>query len=209
MPKQSILIFIKRLKRPVFTTYEVSSVSGKSLSSVTQSLNYLEKQGLIFKIYRGIWAEAESKNLSPYSIIHLLFPLQKVYVSFISALHLYDIIEQIPQTITLASTAHTRTIHTKIATYTVHHIVPSFFKGFGWYKKENSFLIAEPEKALVDCLYLSAYKKKQFGHFPELYLPKTLSIKKINNWISMINNPKVRLYIRKRIHIILKNSVKQ
>jgi len=209
MPKQSILIFIKRLKRPVFTTYEVASVSGKSLSSVTQSLNYLERQGLILKIYRGVWAEIESKNLSPYSIIHLLFPLQKVYVSFISALHLYGMIEQIPQIITLASTAHTRVIHTKIATYSVHHIAPSFFKGFGWYKKENSFLIAEPEKALVDCFYLSAYKKKQFGHFPELYLPKNFSLKKINTWISMINNPKVRLYVHKKINTILKNSLRQ
>ncbi|MCK4326044.1 type IV toxin-antitoxin system AbiEi family antitoxin domain-containing protein, partial [bacterium] len=54
MPKHSIMSFIKKIDRPVFTTRELSALSGKSSSTVIQSLNYLCDQGLMLKIYRGI-----------------------------------------------------------------------------------------------------------------------------------------------------------
>jgi len=89
MQKQSIIVFIKKLNRPVFTTYELSSLSGKSMSATTQALNILQKQGLILKIYRGIWVEVDNERLSPYIVIPFLFPRHRVYVSFLSALHAY------------------------------------------------------------------------------------------------------------------------
>jgi len=204
--KQSIISFIKKIKKPVFTSAELSAISGKSLSATIQALNYLQKQGAVLKIYRGIWAEILSKPLSPYSIIPFLFPSQRAYVSFISALHLYGIIEQIPQVTTLASTGHTKTITTKLGTFSVHQIAPSFFDGFDWYKNEGDFLIAEPEKALVDCLYLAGYKKKQFAYFPELHFPKTFSFKKAKEWIKKIPNPKVRLSAQHKLATIEKQN---
>jgi len=203
MPKHSILTFIKQLHRPVFTTYELAAISGKSLSTTTQALNFLQRQGLISKIYRGIWIEVNSERLSPYTVIPFLFPRQRAYVSFISALHLYGIVEQIPQVITLASTVHTKTIHTRIVTFSVHRIAPSFFDGFVWYKKTGSFLIAEPEKALVDSLYLSARRKKQFSYFPELYFPKSFSFKKAKEWVKKIPNSKISSCAQKRLDTIL------
>ncbi len=204
MAKQSLLYFIKRLNRPVFTTYELCALSGKSASTVTQGLNYLAREGLIFKIYRGIWAEAKNERVSPYSVIPFLFPKLRAYVSFISALHLYGIIEQIPQVVTLASTAHTRIIRTKIAAFSVHRLVPSFFRGFSWYRETGDFLIAEPEKALVDSLYLSAHKKNQFRYFPELHFPQSFSFKKVEQWVKAIPNRKTRFYVQKKIEKLRK-----
>lgn len=201
--RQSISVFIKKLHRPVFTTYELSAISGKSSSATTQALNFLQKQGLIFKIYRGIWAEADNKRLSPYIVIPFLFPRQRAYVSFISALHLYGIIEQIPQVITIASTVHTKMIQTKIGSFSVHRIAPSFFDGFGWYKGTGNFLIAEPEKGLVDSLYLSARKKKQFGYFPELHFPKSFSFKRAKKWAKKISDPKISSYVQKKLEKLL------
>lgn len=198
------MVFIKKLHRPVFTTYELSSISGKSLSATTQALNFLQKQGLVFKIHRGIWAEMEDKHLSPYVVIPFLFPRQRAYVSFVSALHLYGIIEQIPQVISLASTTHTKKIQTKIGTFSIHRIAPSFFDGFVWYKDEGSFLIAEPEKALVDCLYLSARKKKQFGYFPELHFSKSFSFKKAREWARNIPDAKIATYVQEKLEDIFK-----
>jgi len=199
MPKGSILVFIKKLERPVFTTYELASFSGKSLSATTQALTFLEKEGLILKIYRGIWAERGNKRLNAYSVIPFLFPKHRAYVSFISALHLYGIIEQIPQMVTLASTAHTRMIRTKIGVFSVHRIIPLFSNGFNWYKGSGSFLIAEPEKALVDSLYLSACRKKQFGYFPELHFPREFSFKKVRSWAKKIPNPRISSNVQKKI----------
>lgn len=207
MPKQSILVAIKQLRRPVFTTRELAAISGSSLSSTIQALNLLCKKGLALKISRGIWCEVGDERLSPYVVIPFLLPTHRVYVSFISALHLYGIIEQIPQVITLASTMHTKTIHTRIGTYSIHQISPLFFSGFDWYRGSGDFLIAEPEKALVDCLYLSARKKKQFGYFPELSFSKSFSFKKAEVWARKIPNSKISSFVVQRLDKIKKEAL--
>jgi predicted transcriptional regulator of viral defense system len=198
----NIMVFIRKLGRPVFTTHELIGASGKSPSTTVQSLNRLVEQGLLIKIYRGVWAEARDKRVSVFEVIPCLFPRQRVYVSFISALHLYGILEQIPQVITLASTAHTRIIRTQAGVFSVHQIDPAIFDGFDWYKGEGNFLIAEPEKALIDSLYLSSRKKKQFGHFPELHFPPEFSFKKAMKWVKRIPEEKIRLYVLKKLETL-------
>jgi len=197
---------IKKLRRPVFTTHELAAVSGRSLSSVAQALNALERDGLVFKLYRGIWADSGNEELSPNAVIPYLFPRHRAYISFVSALHIYGIIEQIPQVITLASTIHTRVIRTKIGVFALHRISPLFFDGFGWYKGAGSFLIAEPEKALVDSLYLSACRKKQFGYFPELRFPKGFNFNRAREWAGRIPNSKIRSYAKERLESMIPDA---
>ncbi len=115
MPKLSILSAIKKLKRPIFTTREAADCAGGSSSNTIQALNHLAKEGIIIKISRGIWGlDIGSERNSQYSVIPFLLRRSRAYVSFLSALHLHGIIEQIPQSVTLASTLHTRTIRTKL-----------------------------------------------------------------------------------------------
>lgn len=206
MARRSVLYYLKELRRPVATTRDLSAVSGRSPSATVQALNHLREEGLVVKIYRGIWAEAGNEKLSPYSVIPFLFSRQRAYVSFVSALHLHGIIEQIPQVITLASTLHTRVFHTAMGTYYVHRIHPLFFGGFGWYKGTGSFLIADPEKALVDCLYLSARKGKRFGHFPELHFPRSFHFNKTREWVERIPDFRIRVCVRKRLDTLLRRS---
>jgi predicted transcriptional regulator of viral defense system len=205
MSNRSILFFIRQIERPVFTTRELAMMSGKSLSAATQALTYLQKEGQVLKVYRGVWAETGRGNLSAYTIIPFLFPRQRAYVSFTSALHLYGIIEQIPQVIMLASQGHTRIIRTKLGTFYVHKIAVSFFKGYDWYKGTGTFLIAEPEKALMDSLYLSSCKKRQFSYFPELNFPRTFSFKKAASWAEEIGNPKIKDSVKKKLQGLEKN----
>lgn len=199
MVKKSILTFTKELNRSVFTTREAAMLSGSSLSNASKMLRTLEKKGLVLKVARGIWAEAGNEKLSPYSVIPLLLPKNRAYVSFISALHLHGIIEQIPQEITLASIVHTKKINTKLGIFSIHRISPSLFDGFDWYKGEGSFLIAEPEKALFDSIYLSTRKKKQFGYFPELYFPKSFSFKRAAEWTDKIPEKRIRSSVGKKL----------
>ncbi|MDP2943369.1 MAG: hypothetical protein Q8O36_07715, partial [Candidatus Omnitrophota bacterium] len=193
MPKVSILSAIKKLKRPIFTTREAAACAGGSMSNTVQALNHLAKEGVVIKITRGVWGlDMGGGRLSQYSVIPFLLPRSRAYVSFLSALHLHGIIEQIPQSVMLASTGHTKTVKTKFGTFFFHKISPGFFRGFGWYKGSGEFLIAEPEKALVDCLYLSARKKRQFGHFPELNFHKSFSFKKARGWAGEIPDKRLR-----------------
>lgn len=193
------MVFIKKLGHPVFTTRDLTAVSGRSASTVVQCLNRLARQGLAVKVSRGVWAESGARTISPFEIIASLLPRQRVYVSFITALNLHGITEQIPQVITLASTSHTKVIRTKAGTFSVHQIAPALFDGFDWYKGDGKFLIAGPEKALIDSLYLSSRRKKQFGHFPELHFPPTFSFKKAAEWAERIPEGKIRLYVLKKL----------
>lgn len=198
-PRQNILVFIKRLERPVFTTHELVVLSGKSPSTVVHSLTRLASRELLLKIHRGVWADAGPRRISPFEFIPYLFPRQRAYVSFISALNLHGIVEQIPQVITLASTAHTSTLRTKAGVFSVHQIAPALFDGFDWYKRDGNFLIAEPEKALIDSLYLSSRKKKQFGSFPELDFPSDFSFKKAARWAGRIPEEKIRKHVLSKL----------
>lgn len=200
------MVFVKKTGSRIFTTHEIVALSGKSASTVTQSLNRLAGQGLLMKIVRGVWAELGPQPISPYEIIPYLFPRQRVYVSFISALHLHGIVGQIPQIITLASLTHTRTIRTKAGVFSVHQIAPAFFSGFDWYKGEGKFLIAEPEKALIDSLYLSSRKKKQFGSFPELDFPPDFNLKKAVRWAESISEKKIRQHVLEKLKALKKIS---
>ena len=188
----SVIKFIKQLNRPVFTTREISDISHKTPSVVTQSLNFLSRQGVVKKLYRGVWMEITQRTISPYVLLPHLFKSGRVYVSFLSALHLHGIIEQIPQVITLASLSHTRKIKTGIGSYIAHKISPGFFFGFDWYKNSENFLIAEPEKALADCLYLFTRKKKQYGFFPELHLKKPFNKEKARLYVQRIPDKNIR-----------------
>jgi len=200
--RTSILTTIRQLKKPVFTTFELVSASGKSASAVIQGLNHLVKSGILIKIYRGVWAEANKGETSLYAAMPYLFSRQRAYVSFISALHLYGIVEQIPQVVTVASLAHTKTMRTSLGTVAVHRITPELFCGFSWYKGDGSFLIAEPEKALGDSVYLSVCKKRQFGHFPELTFPKGFNFKKAHAWAAKIPNAHARAAVYKKIDVL-------
>lgn len=205
MTKLPVLTAIKELRRPVFTTHEIAACCRGSLSNAVQALNHLEKKGVLFKITRGVWGlEIGKERPSAYSAIPFLLP-HRAYVSFLSALHLHGMIEQIPQGVTLASTGHTKTLRTKLGAYFVHRISPSFFKGFDWYKGSGSFLIAEPEKALVDCLYLSARKKKQFGYFPELTFPDSFSFHKAKKWGNAVPDAKIRSAVLRKLEILIRS----
>ena len=200
MSKISVLTAIKQLRRHVFTTHEISAYCNGSSSNTVQALNNLCKKGVVLKIYRGLWGfDIGRRVISPHQLIPFLLPNHQAYLSFISALHLYGIVEQIPQSITVASTSHTRVIKTKLGSFFIHRIAPSFFKGFHWYKGSGDFLIAEPEKAFVDCLYVSVRRKKQFGYFPELHFPKTFSFRKVKTWVQSISDPRVRAAVLRKL----------
>jgi len=209
MSKEPIFMYVRKIRRPVFTTREMAALSGKSSSATTQSLAYLARQGLLLKVRRGLWADVGNQRLSPLTISPHLIPGHRSYVSFLSALHLHGIIEQIPQVITLASTAHSKTIRTRLGDYIVHRITPPFFVGFDWYRGRTSFLIASPEKALVDCLYLSAHRKKQYRHFPELHFKNDFSFRKAAAWARRIPSARVRGRVLKDLSVLREKGTLQ
>ena len=195
MNKVSVIQAIGNVNRSVFTTREIATLCWGSLSSTSQSLALLSEKGVVKKITRGIWVLPSHPNFTPFMVVPFLTPEQRVYVSFISALHLYGMIEQIPQVMYIATTGRGRIINTDVGTYSFHQLNPQLFRGFEWYGKRQDFLIASPEKALIDCLYISSRKGKRFGTFPELKIIPDFSFARAEEWVNLIPDKRIRGYV--------------
>lgn len=203
MTKLNLWQAIQRLGRPVFTTREIASLTGMSPASATQSLARLEQKELVKKMRRGLWGMVGDRRFSPLLLLNFLSPSQQSYLSFISALHSYGIISQIPQIITVASTTHTQKIHTPVADFSVHQLDPNFFAGFDWHES-GQFLIATPEKALIDCLYIGSRRGQRYSTFPEMDFPKNFSKTKARGWIEKIRYPRLRRSVSEKLERIFK-----
>lgn len=192
-----LLQAIYSLKRLVFLTVEISAITRSTVTSTTQSLRRLSEKGIIQKISHGIWGFVADTRFNPYLVIPFLNKQHRAYLSFISALNLHGVISQIPQVITVASTAHSTVCNTSVGSYDVHQIAPEMFDGFEW-SEGGGYLVATPEKAYVDCLYLSVRKGKNYGYFPELDM-KRLDCAKILHWVELIPDPAVKKAVIKKI----------
>jgi predicted transcriptional regulator of viral defense system len=121
----------------------------------------ISKQGYILSGERGKYFLL---GFEPYKILsdpffiatHLIQPS---YVSFWSALNFYSLTEQAPATVFVACTRRSKTIKFKNKfRFKIIKIKPSLFWGYEKHQSEDySFLIASPEKAIIDSLYLPQY----------------------------------------------------
>lgn len=200
MKRTSTIETIYKLNRLVFTTREIASMRGASVSSTTQSLSNLASKGIVKKIIQGLWGMTNDERFSQFLIIPFLAPSHRSYLSFTSALHAHGIIGQIPQIVTVATTAHSKLVRTSVGTFELHQIAPDFFDGFEWSSRQD-YLIATKEKALVDCLYLASRRKRSFANFPELD-KKLLGKKPCFEWIQKIRNPRIRKSVNSRLMMI-------
>jgi predicted transcriptional regulator of viral defense system len=184
----------------VFTTHQIALLRDSSLSAASQALTRMEQKGLVKKVTRGIWCIPDDPRFSLYALVPLLAGGHRAYVSLISALHIHDLIEQIPDTIFAITTGHPRLRETTVGTFSYHRVHPHFFAGFEWYGKRQDFLLATPEKAIVDSLYLSSRKGKRFRFFPEIDLGAEFSFKRAHQWAERIeHDPWTREYVLQKL----------
>jgi predicted transcriptional regulator of viral defense system len=193
---------LRDLGRPVFTTREVAAIRGGSVSATSQALGRLEGEGRVTRVTRGVWCDPDDPRFTRFALVHFLVGGNPTYVSFSSALHLQGIVEQIPQIVYAATTAHTSLKRTPVGSFSFHRIDPRFFDGFDWYRGGDAFLIAEPEKALVDSLYLASRRGKRFGRFPELDLEHDFSFARAEEWVRRIPYRPIRRYVERELRYL-------
>ena len=143
---------IKAMMQPVFRTADVMVALDIQKSYASKLLERLAQHGHVVRLKRGLWLLAE--GFDPLALVtHITAPFPS-YVSLQSALYYHDMISQIPEVIYCVSLARTRTYETPVATISVHHIPGSLFFGYEE-RSEQHVMMALPEKALLDFLYLS------------------------------------------------------
>jgi len=140
-------------KQAVFSIQQLANLLSKPKSVAKVYASRLVKSNLAKRIQRGKLSFSDDE----YVIASQL--LQPSYVSFHSALLLHGLSQQIPKYIECANTKNSRVYENLGITY--HKLPPKFFYGYKKVSKSSSYmLLAEPEKALLDGLYLGIFSKK-------------------------------------------------
>lgn len=134
-------------------------------------LQRLEKDGVINRIVNGKYYFA-LKEYNEFELANFL--VNPSYISLESALSFYGILPQFPYTITSLTPLKTKKINYQDKEYEYSHLDTGYFWGF---LKKDKFLIASPEKALLDELYFMAKKLRNI-HLQDLNL-KAIDRKKI------------------------------
>ena len=121
-------------------------------------LNRWQKKGLLVKLKRGVYLLNENDrrvNLSRNFIANQLYVPS--YMSMESALVYSGLIPERAADLTSVTTRKTMVIKNKLGRFVYQHIKPEAFRGFKSLKDSAgfTFFIAEPEKAMVDFLYLN------------------------------------------------------
>lgn len=183
----------------VFTTAGVAQAAGVALPNASGSLADLEREGMVVRLTRGLWAIPGHADLSPYAVVPYLFKGAKHgYVSALSALNLHGMIEQIPRVVHVVTTSQRSRLSTPVGTYEFHQVHPALFDGYAPYRGSGTFDIATPEKALFDTLYLAARKGRRYAHLPELQLGPNFSSVAMGEWISRIRHEPIRVAVVQR-----------
>lgn len=153
----------------IFTTREIAIHSGLSMSAAAKRLSRLAEKMLLTKITKGVWGNINHPYFHPLSCVPYLLGKEQGYVSFLTALHLHGVVSQIPKTIQVATTGRGRSLDSPVGRYEFFQIKPELMlQGADWSETRLPYLVATPEKALLDAFYLSTRKNRRFAHLPEL-----------------------------------------
>jgi predicted transcriptional regulator of viral defense system len=140
----------------VFTTGDLVTLSGISAVAATHALRRLAKQELVTRIKRGLWVNGLAADVSPYEAVSPLAAPWPAYVSLHSTLADYGLVEEIPQVVYAISAGRARRYRTAIGEFHFHHLPPDLIWGYEVRDQgKGRYLIAEPEKAFLDTIYLA------------------------------------------------------
>jgi len=187
---------IKKSCQAVLTTADMMGLLDLEKSHASKLLSRLADSGHVVRVKRGLWVLAG--GVDPLTLPRFLTAPFPSYVSLQSALYYHGMISQISSVTYCVSLARTRSYATPLGTYSIHHVLPSFF--FGYEEAgPNGVVMAMPEKALIDFLYLAPAKSRLFAALPELELVPSFSMRKAREMIGAVSSRVRRSLIEKRL----------
>ena len=180
---------INKIPKGYFSFADLRKISVLDDASLRVAVSRLLKSGKIISLVKGIYFVDLSKASLEQFAVEYYAPS---YLSFEWALGRYDILSQKTYSLTLATTRQTKKISAPAEEIIYRHVKPELFWG---YKKEDGYLIAEPEKAFLDLAYLSLNGYAKFD--PAEMNLSLLNKNKIKAYLKKINSKRLFLLIEK------------
>ena len=169
------------------------------------------KAGKIYQLRRGLYSTAppyQRQQPHPFLVAN---HLQKAsYVSLQSALSFYGLIPEVVNITTSVSTGRPERLDTPLGTFEFRHIKTELLFGYRMTELgEQSALIATPEKALLDLIYLQP-GGGSLAYLKELRLQNTEKLDKdlLRRQSEKFNTPKIQNAVKSILQLISGESEK-
>lgn len=171
----------------------------KDKQALLNQLRRWQNNGLIIKLKRGLYILNENDRKVTPSRQFLANQLYAPsYISLEYALNFYGLIPERVSAVTSATTKKTTHFLNTLGDFVYQHIKAEAFRGFKAAKEAGglTFFIAEPEKAVVDFLYLNLDKIKAsdmdvFENSYRFQNTEDLKPKRITELASLFGNKKL------------------
>ena len=147
------------------------------LKSADKKVTWLEKQGIIIRLKRGLYVinpEYSGKTLSSELIANHLYAPS--YISMSTALRYYGLIPEAVYVHQSMTVKHPRSFQTPVGNYDYKYISRKAFPigVMSMNKGDYAFLIASPEKALCDLIANSSQVNLRYMKDVETYLEQDI-----------------------------------
>lgn len=192
---------IKKLQSPLFSKQDLRLLGAKVFD---YQLSLWQQQGHIIKLRNGLYILADViSKLSSEELAGQLYTPS--YISLEKALSYYGIIPEMVYAVTCVTPKVTRRFSNKIGTFVYRHVKVSLFFGYREIKgKHASYLLAEPEKALLDYVYFNRVKLKTDAdiegiRFNRHALKGAISRKRLKKYLSVYESDKIENICKKII----------
>lgn len=145
---------------PLLKSDEIARRLGMSELVVRRSFLRLAKRGMIEHFAKKWFINLLTRDFSGRELVNLLRP--RSYVSLQTVLREVGITSQTPVSITCVTTGEPASFSSRTASITFRHIKPGLYWGFQTRRTlYGTYNVAEPEKALLDWLYLERKRRSE------------------------------------------------
>lgn len=167
MASYNIYNKITRLNQDFLSTLDLNSLLDiKNQRTFEETVRRLIEDNVIIQLEKGKYQIA-GRTPSDFAVAQFLY--NPSYISFETALNYYGILPQFPYEITSATTKKRIKKIIDQKTYSYVHVDKSLFLG---YENKDGSLLALPEKALFDQIYISIKGLKSLESIDEMDLSK-------------------------------------
>jgi len=149
-------LFREHPEKHLFSVSDLMQLTGQKKEVLRVELTRLVKSGTVRREAFGWYSNPFSLPTPEEMAMVLRHPS---YISMEYALSLHSILSQTTFTITLVTTKGPYTYRRENGIFEYHQISRKLFWGFG---RMGEFFIAEPEKALLDLIYIRHVRKREF-----------------------------------------------
>jgi predicted transcriptional regulator of viral defense system len=187
-----------------FRVFSIQDISKWDSNFDTRRLVEWQQKGYLHKIINRWYAFAPTlRQEELYIASNRIY--SPSYISLQSALSFYRLIPEGVYTITAVTSLKTQNFHAGIGTFSYKHLKPALMFGYRLMKFENmSYRLAEPEKLMLDYLYLNP----SLNTIEDLKglrlnlneLESLLDKEKLRNYLELFGNKS----LEKRVNILTK-----